>query len=180
MSFSLTSTLATVAAAFALSACSPKFDWRDYRSSDAPYAVQFPGKPSSHSRSIKLDQLDVDMTMTATEVDGVTFAVGSALLADPAQAQAALLSMKTALVKNIGGTVIKDQAAAVSSANAAGATQQTTVEVEARGAQHGEPVLLIGHFVAKDKRIYQVIVIGREKQLVRDTVDTFLSSFKLN
>ena len=50
--------------AAALSACSPQYDWRDYRSNDAPYAVMFPGKPASQTRAIKLDDLDVNMTMT--------------------------------------------------------------------------------------------------------------------
>ena len=45
--------------AAALSACSPQYDWRDYRSNDAPYAVLFPGKPASQTRAIKLDELSL-------------------------------------------------------------------------------------------------------------------------
>jgi hypothetical protein len=157
--------------AAALSACSPQYDWRDYRSNDAPYAVLFPGKPASQTRDIKLDDVDVKMTMTATEVDGVVFAVGSAQLADPARAPAALEAMKTALVKNIGATVTKSAASA--------ANRQTVIDVEAKGSRNGEPMLLIGRFIAKDTRIYQVIVMGREKNIVRDTVETWFSSFKL-
>lgn len=158
--------------AAALTACSPQYDWRDYRSNDAPYAVLFPGKPASQTRSVKLGDLDVNMTMTAAEVDGVVFAVGSAQLADAAQTPAAIEAMKTALVKNIGATVTK------SAASATGA--QTVLDVEAKGSQNGEPMLLIGRFIAKDKRIYQVIVMGREKNVVLDTVETWFSSFKLN
>jgi hypothetical protein len=157
--------------AAALSACSPQYDWRDYRSNDAPYAVMFPGKPASQTRAIKLGDLDVDMTMTATEVDGVVFAVGSAQLPDAARTPAAIDAMKTALVKNIGATITK------STASAAGG--HTALDVEAKGSQNGEPMLLIGRFIAKDKRVYQVIVMGREKNIVRDTVETWFSSFKL-
>lgn len=155
----------------ALSACSPQYDWRDYRASDAPYAVLFPAKPASQTRAIKLGELDVNMTMTAAEVDGVVFAVGSAQLADAARAPAALEAMKTALVNNIAATVTK------SAASASGA--QTVLDVEAKGNRNGEPMLLIGRFIAKDKRVYQVIVMGREKNIVRDTVETWFSSFKL-
>ncbi|SEO24126.1 hypothetical protein SAMN05428959_105556 [Duganella sp. CF517] len=158
--------------AAALSACSPQYDWRDYRSNDAPYAVLFPGKPASQTRAIKLDDLDVSMTMTAAEVDGVVFAVGSAQLADAARTPAALEAMKTALVKNIGATVTKNTASA--------AAGRTELDVEAKGSQNGESMLLIGRFIAKDTRIYQVIVMGREKNIVRDTVETWFSSFKLN
>lgn len=158
--------------ALVLSACSQQYDWRDYRSNDAPYAVLFPGKPASQSRSIQLDTLTLNMTMTAAEVDGVVFAVGSAQLADAAQGPAALDAMKTALVNNIGATV--------TSHKSSGDGGQATLDVEAKGSQNGEAMRLIGHFVAKDKRIYQVIVMGRDRHIVQDAVDTFLSSFKLN
>ena len=158
--------------AAALSACSPQYDWRDYRSNDAPYAVLFPAKPASQTRAIKLDNLDVNMTMTAAEVDGVVFAVGSAELADAAQTPAALEAMKTALVKNIGATVTKSASST--------ADGRMSLDVEAKGSQNGETMLLIGRFIAKDKRIYQVIVMGRDKNIVRDTVETWFSSFKLN
>jgi hypothetical protein len=161
-----------LAAALALSACSPQYDWRDYRSNDAPYVVLFPGKPASQTRKIQLDTVAVDMTMTAAEVDGVIFAIGSAQVPDAAQGPAAIEAMKTALVKNIGATVTSNKAAAT--------VLQSTLEVEAKGVQNGEPMLLIGRFIAKDKRIYQVIVMGREKKIVRETVETYFSSFKLN
>ena len=164
-------TLALLMAA-ALSACSPQYDWRDYRANDAPYAVLFPAKPASQTRTVKLGELDVSMTMTAAEVDGVVFAVGSAQLADAARAPAALEAMKTALVNNIAATVTN------SAASASGA--QTMLDIEAKGSRNGEPMLLIGRFIAKDKRIYQVIVMGREKSIVRDTVETWFASFKLN
>lgn len=178
--FSLPLLLTTLLAAGVLAACSPKYDWRDYRSSDAPYAVLFPGKPASQTRTITLDGQEVSMTMTAAEVDGVSFAVGSAKLADAAKAQAALVAMKTALVNNIGAAVVSDKTTTTSSGTGSPSGQQTMVEVEAKGAQNGEAMLLIGHFIAKDNRIYQVIIMGREKHVVRDTVDTFMSSFKLN
>lgn len=158
--------------AAALSACSPQYDWRDYRSNDAPYAVLFPGKPASQSRSIQLDTLAVNMTMTAAEVNGVIFAVGSAQVPDAAQGPAAIEAMKTALINNIGATVTSH----TSSADG----KQATLDVEAKGSQNGEAMRLIGHFIARDKRIYQVIVMGRDKNIVQDTVETYLGSFKLN
>jgi hypothetical protein len=80
--------------------------------------------------------------------------------------------MKTALVKNIGATI--------TSSKAASAGPQTMLDVEASGSQNGEAMRLIGRFIAKDKRIYQVIVMGRSKNIEQETVETYLSSFKLN
>ena len=178
--FSFPILMTTVLAAGVLSACSPKFDWRDYRSADAPYAVLFPGKPATHTRTINLDGEQVQMTMAASEIDGVMFAVGSAQLADPAKAQLAAVAMKSALVRNISGTVTSDKVTATSSGNGSLRGPQTILEVEASGTQKGQSMRLIGRFIAKDTRIYQVIVIGREQHMVSDSVDTFMSSFKLN
>ncbi|NGZ88280.1 hypothetical protein [Duganella aceris] len=155
--------------AVALSACSPKYDWRDYRSNDAPYAVLFPGKPASQTRSVKLDQLEVSMTMAAAEVDGVIFAVGSAQLPDAALAPAALTAMQTALMNNIGASVAGNQSSAAG-----------TLDVTGTGSGNGEAMRLIGRFLAKDKRIYQVIVMGRAGKIEQESVETYLSSFKLN
>jgi hypothetical protein len=157
-----------VAVATALSACSPKFDWRDYRAADAPYAVLFPGKPVTHTRTVDLDGRKASMTMTAAEVDGTMFAVGSAMLADAAQAEHAARSMRTAMVRNIGGTVLKE------------ATRDGGIEIEAHGASNGRRMQLHGRFVARDTRAYQVVVIGPDKAVDAENIDTFIRSFKLN
>jgi hypothetical protein len=172
--------LGAVLAVAMVSACSPKFDWRDYRSNEAPYAVLFPAKPATQTRSISLGGEQVKMQMAAAEVDGVTFAVGSAEMADAAKAQAAILAMKTAMVSNIAATITSEKQASAAAASGGTSTQQTSMAVEAKGSRNGEAMLLSGRFMAKDKRVYQVVAIGREKQMDKDAVDTFLSSFKLN
>lgn len=154
----------TLLLAFVLSACSPKYDWRDYRSPDAPYSVLFPGKPAKQTRTVKLDQLDASMTMTAADIDGVVFAIGSAQLADAAQAPAALAAMRTAMVNNIGGAITR-------STTLPGGAQ----EVDASG----RAMRLVGRFITKDRRVYQIVVIGAPQKIEAETVDTFFSSFKL-
>lgn len=157
-----------VAVVTAVSACSPKFDWRDYRATDAPYSVLFPAKPATHTRTVSLDGREASMTIAAAEVDGTMFAVGSATLADASQAEQAACSMQTAMVRNIGGTVSKE------------AARHNGVDIEAHGASNGRPMQLHGRFVAHDKRAYQVVVIGPEKAIDAENIDTFIRSFKLN
>jgi hypothetical protein len=164
----LNSAWVALLAATALTACSPKFDWRDFRSNDAPYAVLFPGKPATFTREVNLDGQQVKMTMSAAEVDGTMFAVGSAELPDPAKAALAVQAMRTAMLRNIGGSVTKE------------GTKDGAFLIEARGSQNGTPMLLYGRFLSHDKRAYQVVVLGREKHFGQETVDTFMSSFKLN
>ena len=155
-------------AALVLSACSPKFDWRDYRSSDAPYAVLFPAKPASYTRDVDLNGLTAKMTMTATDIDGTMFAVGTADLPDADKAPLAVQAMKTAMLRNIGA------------AQPTESTKNGAFEVEAKGISRGVPLLMHGRFLSQGKRVYQVIVIGPEKDFRKENVETFMSSFKLN
>jgi hypothetical protein len=166
-------------AAGLLTACSPSYNWRDYSSQDAPYRVMFPDKPAVHKRRIDVGGLPVEMTMTAADVNGTTFAVGSAEAPDAEKAQAALGAMKTALVRNIGATITKEKASSAASANAAGSNQSAAIDIEATGAQNGTPMKLVGHFEARNKRFYQVIVMGKAKDLSPEQTEQFMSSFKL-
>ncbi|MDO9419097.1 MAG: hypothetical protein Q7T66_00405 [Herminiimonas sp.] len=163
-----------------LSACSPKYDWREIRSDNAPYVIALPTKPTTHTRDIDLKDIKVSMTMVASEVDGVTFAVGSAELPDATQAQVSLAAMKTAMINNIGGTVKQEKVLTMpQSINAPGTIALT--EIEALGATaNGQNRILFARFLAKEKRVYQLIVVGSEKSISRDVVTTFFSSFKLN
>lgn len=167
---------AALACALLLAACSPKFDWREVRGANAPFIVTLPAKPAVHTRAVDLDGIPLTMTMTAAEVDAVTFAVGSAELPDAALAPQALLAMKAALVRNIGGTVRLEKSSPPGIVPA-------LVEIEAIGPTDansgGHPRLLLARFLAKEQRIYQVIVVGREKDVSREAADTFFSSFKL-
>lgn len=168
-----------LASAAILAACSPRFDWREYRSPDAHFTALFPGKPAVLTREIDLDGKKVNLTMTASEVDGNTFAIGNAELASAEQAQAALPAMKQALLNNIKGTVRSEKSATAASSNAAGTHQKTSLAIEATGTQNGQPALLVGRFVAQDRRIYQIIILGQEKKLSRENIDTFMDSAKI-
>jgi hypothetical protein len=166
-------------AALALAACSPQYNWRDYSSTDAPFRVMFPDKPAVHTRSVDLDGLKVDMTMTAVQIDGTTFAVGSAEAPDADKAEAALTAMKTALVRNIGATVTSEKVGKAASAAGNVKSRSAAIDIEAKGTQKGQPMRLVGHFESRNKRFYQVIVMGPAKSVPQDQVDMFMSTFKL-
>ncbi|WP_426194203.1 hypothetical protein [Massilia sp. DWR3-1-1] len=168
--------LLALAVSLTILACSAANNLRDYSSPDAPYRIMFPDKPSVHKRTIDLDGLKVEMTMTAVDRDGTMYAVGSAEAPDAARASAALGAMKTALVRNIGATVTREKASAQSS-SASG--QRAALDVEASGTRNGAPIKLIGHFEAREKRFYQVIVMGKEQAMPAEQVEQFMSSFKL-
>ena len=168
--------LCALAACLALAACSPTYNWRDYTSPDARYRVTFPAKPSSATRTIDLDGMQVSMTMTAAEVEGATFAVGAAEAPDAERARAAVGAMKLALLRNIGAPL---PGPAGSAAAAGAGSAATSTDVDASGAGQGGPVRLVGHFEARGTRFYQVVVIGRGKTVPPGQIEQFLTSFTL-
>ena len=116
-------------ALLSLTACSPKYNWRDYNSPDAAYGVMFPAKPAQHTRTVNLNGTRLPMTMTAAEVDGVVYAVGTARAPDIANAEAALEAMQTALVANIDGTISGASKAASTSSSGGQAHTAVTRKV---------------------------------------------------
>jgi hypothetical protein len=178
------SRLLFTAIAMMLAACSPQFDWREIRSDAAPYVVAMPAKPSTFSRKIDLDGIDTVMTMTAAETGGVTFAVGTAELPDATHAQISLAAMKTAMVNNINGNIRQEKVLTMPQTQSAASGTLAVTEIEATGtasaATSNQPRVLFARFVAKDKRVYQLVVTGPEKTVTRDIVATYFSSFRFN
>ena len=130
--------------------------------------MQFPSKPATHTRSIELGGTRVDMTMTAAEVEGSTFAVGTATLADAGTAQAVLPAMRQALLRNIGST----DAPALAPGGA-------VLHLDATGRGNGRAVRVVGRFMAKGPRVYQVIVLGKPGAMPPQHTEQFLDSFEL-
>lgn len=175
---------AAAAVLLALAACSPRYDWRELHGVDAPYTVALPARPDSFSRGIDLNGVHVSMTMTAAEVGKATFAVGTAELPTAPQAQASLEAMKNALVRNIRGAIRQQRTLTIAQSPRADAGRVAVIEIVAIGpgdrASEGRPRALFARFVAKDKRVFQLVATGPEDVLHREIVDTFFSSFKLD
>lgn len=171
------SVLVAFAGAMLLAGCSPTYDWREIPGTNAPYAASFPAKPATHSRVIDLNGMKVSMTMTAARVGDITFAVGSIPVANAKAALAAIDAMKTAMVKNIGGTVRQEKILPAS------VQQLRAVDLEATGKAAGNPSvqapqILFARFIAKPSHAYQLIVIGPEADVPREEVEMFFASFK--
>ena len=184
-----------LASALTLAAgCSPKYDWRNVQGVGAPYSVLLPAKPSSLTRTVNLGGIQASMTMTAAEIDDVTFAVGTAELADAAQAIAALTVMKDTMVRNVGGAVVMEKqvpdpaglridldtgppAPGAAGAPGAGGAPGGASSAAAPKA-NGRASVLHARFLARQKRVYQVVVVGPAQSMKADAIDTFLTSFK--
>ena len=156
-----------IASLLVCTACSPQFDWREIRGTDAPYTVLMPAKPASASKEMQLQGIALNMNMTASEVSGINFAVGSAKLNNPGDAGIVLDAMKKGMINNIQGTL--------------NTHTSNNNDIEVRGQlKNGEAVLMAARFVSKGPWVYQVVILGPEKVVTRDVIDTFMTSFKTN
>ena len=172
---------AVLAAGALLGACSPEHDWREVRADAAGYAVMLPAKPASLTRPIHLEAMRVDMSMQGAQAGGVSYTVGVVQLPDGAQAtrERALAAMRTAMVRNIGGTERAARPVAVALVDAAGQRVGTVegVEIEAVGRMRDGEALLLARFVGVDARAWQVVVLGPQPD--REQAALFLDSLKL-
>jgi hypothetical protein len=139
----------------------------------------FPDKPATLSREIDLNGLKVKMSMAAAEVEDTIFAVGSGEAPTEEQAEAALQAMKVALVRNIGATIRSEKPGKSSAAPQAGPARAKAIDVVADGTRRGRPMRLVARLESRNKRFYQVIVIGQPDRASGENVEMFLSSFKL-
>lgn len=161
--------LAALLLSATLAACSPEYNWRQVQPADAAFVALFPAKTASHTQQVNLDGIRTDMAMTAAEVNGVMFAIGSASLSSAALVQPALTAMKTAMVNNIGGTITSDRVVA---------GPLPLNEVVADGSRNGRPLRLTARFGARGQRVYQAVVIGAPQDVPDDALATFFDSFK--
>ncbi|MFZ6862087.1 hypothetical protein ACO0K7_05595 [Undibacterium sp. Ji67W] len=150
-----------------LSACNPTFNWREIHSNDAPFSVLMPGKADSFSQDIQLAGVPVKMTMTATDVGGLNFAVGSVKLADASKTDEVLGAMQNGMIKNIQGNITKPVTA-------------TNTVLEVQGKVGGSDVVMAARFLNHGSWVYQVIVLGPQNKMSPDVIETFMSSFVAN
>ncbi|MFZ6731223.1 hypothetical protein ACO0LG_04795 [Undibacterium sp. Ji42W] len=148
-----------------LNACSPKFDWRDARGNNAPFSILMPGKPLSDTKDLQLEGIKVKMDMLAGEVGGISFAVGSSKAEDAGKAGQIMEAMKKGMIRNIQGTPET--------------TKSTGDMLEVRGKlRNGQPVMMVARFLTRGPWAYQIIMLGQEKDMKQDVIDTYMTSFK--
>ncbi len=176
MRFLLTALVALLAAA-----CAPDYNWREVRSPEQGYLVMLPGKPAEMTRSIRLQELEVPMTMKGARVGEVSFTVAVAQLPDdsPATRETALAAMRAGMLANLGGTEREAVPVPVQVVDGVGAVRGEVpgVRVAVDGRAQGAAVEMRAGFVGREDLAYQWVALG--PALDDDHVRTFLDSFRL-
>ena len=99
--------MAALAGAAALAGCSPALDWREVRLDAAPLKTMMPCKPEKGSRQVTMAGRQVALDALACEAGGSTFAVLSADIGGPAEAEAALRQWQAASLATMRGSAVR-------------------------------------------------------------------------
>lgn len=148
---------ALLACAALLTACSPALDWRQLRPDGWGLGVSLPCRPSKVARPVPLAGAPVELTLLACSVDGHTFAIASADMADPARVDPALQALGAAARANVQGQVESEQPAAVPGMTPYPGARRWRVSGRLPdGVAVREQVLVFAHGL----RVFQATVVG--------------------
>ena len=84
-------------------ACAPALDWREVRAGDSGVSALFPCRPSVQTRIVRLVNSSVPLTLHVCTAGGVSWAVASADLVDPALVGPALIELVASAKANLVG-----------------------------------------------------------------------------
>ena len=140
-----------------------------------------PGKPATLTQRVRLDDLELVMTMTGAKADDIPFTVACAVLPDelPQTRQRVLAAMRAGMVRNIAGTEDSAREVKVRQIDAAGAArgEADALRLAAAGKVQGRPVQMHAVFVAQGRRACQAVAVG--ENLPAEEARTFLDSLRL-
>jgi hypothetical protein len=84
---------------FALAACAPALNWREFRA--ANLTALLPCKPQHAERSVPLGARTVRLALDHCDAAGATWAIARADVGDPREVGAALVALREAALRNI-------------------------------------------------------------------------------
>lgn len=166
--------MAAVLLCIALTGCAPELNWREVRVDDAQYSVLLPAKPATHARTVDLNGLNVEMSMTGAAAGELSFAVASARIPDAIQQTQALAAMQEAMLRNIQASVHSKKPVTLK-----GGVPATEVSARGQAARSGLPLTMHARFAAHGDRVYQAVALGPQDKLSAEAAETFLSSLSL-
>lgn len=149
---------------FALSACHANLDWREVRPPEGAFSLWMPARTFEETRELVIAGQRVSMHQWSARARDTLFAIGYADFAPPTPE--ALTALRDALVANISGKVLSDQA---------GPNRR---DIAAAGEVNGAPLMLHLRLAASGQRLYQIVVLGKPEDLSAGDVDFFFQSFR--
>jgi len=156
-----------------LSACTPALDWREVRLPDSQLKLLMPCKPVRQERRISLAGQEMPWTLHVCSADGVSWAVGTASLQDPAKIPRTLAALAEAAQANLGSGV-----GTTSKLHVPGATvYDGQVRRQLKGQRSdGAGIEMQLAVFARGLQVYQVSVLAAA--LPEEAAETFIGSLR--
>jgi hypothetical protein len=170
--------VAPLAAAALLSACSPALDWRDVRPKDVNILLTYPCKPDQITQDVVLADQKIKMSMTGCVADKMTFALAHAHLPNPALAAKALAQLHQAAVDNVHGKVTASSAAVPKNATP-GLPDSLDLKIDGQ-TPDGKPVRERVLLFSQGGDVYQVTAFAPTDVYKDEAAQTFAESVNLS
>lgn len=156
-----------------LQACSPTYNWREFRPQDASVAALFPCKPEHARRELSFERITLSMQMHSCEAGGRIFALAHA--ATPAGAAPAeiLKALRVATSTNMGSATLTEASQALP--GLAGGRSATRLRWAAN--REGRALNLDTLLFSAEATVYQASIVG--PSLDADVADTFFSGLSM-
>ena len=189
-----------LAALFPLTACSPQFNWRQVTDEDGLWLCQFPGKPASLTRSIRLQTptggFPIRLRLVAARIGGLQYTIGTALLnrqdeqgsesqsgevsvpASAANLELVRLGLEEAMLKNIASDAGERSQAPAEQGRVVRhrLSAQGRILLEANGEP--VPARLRMETVVLQDRVIEAVVAGPETEFLDEAVSPFFEAFR--
>ncbi|NYE25488.1 hypothetical protein [Pigmentiphaga litoralis] len=167
----------------ALTACSPKYDWREMPAADSAVKVTYPARPQSDTRDVNVAGYTLPLTFTIAQVDASVFAVGhaklpDAVLNDPAEMAKVADAFEEVLRANLRGTLRQRREVTLKQSAADTRKLFRAVEVEVHGAVANSPSWLLGRVYVLGNSLIEIVALGPEAELTPDVARQFVESVK--
>jgi hypothetical protein len=161
----------TLAAAIALAACSPTFNWRDIRVEATGLKAQLPCKPDHGARVVPMAGRQVQLQVLGCDAGGATFAILTGDVVDPLRSAEVLDQWRRATLANMHGEAAQTRPYLPTGAMALAPSLRVTA---AGQRADGSPVQSQAAYFARGSRVFQAVIYA--ERVTPEEAETFFSS----
>jgi hypothetical protein len=146
-----------LAAAQALAACTPTFDWRSVTMPETQLVTELPCRPSRFQRDVEVAGVPLKLFMLSCEAGGVTYGVATAEVGDPARVDSVLHALRDS-----AGAAIRSARSLPGALNMSGATPfsgNSSAHLQGQRPD-GQAVEEAIRVFARGTRVFQASAVG--------------------
>jgi hypothetical protein len=177
--------IASLAMMSVLTACYPRYDWRDYRpdceKTFCGFVASFPGRVTNATREVPVGAMRLPLALNVVSVGDVTFAIGAFDLPPGSDVVEARATFERKLLGDVGAAAGRRGRVTLHLAD----RQELEADTfEAEGQSGATRLKASARFVERQGRLIEILVIGPEGELSKNSgkqvIETFFTSVRLD